>query len=73
MPNGGGAVPVPLIAVPAIFHDVNDWLKALGDISEFVEEIKNDLTSTLLRTGREQLSEIVGADAATITAEEWPI
>jgi dihydroorotate dehydrogenase len=37
-----------------------------------VESIKADLTSTLLRTGREQLSEIVGADAATITAEDWP-
>jgi dihydroorotate dehydrogenase len=37
-----------------------------------VEDIKNDLSSTLLRTGRESLSEIVGADAATITAEDWP-
>jgi dihydroorotate dehydrogenase len=38
-----------------------------------VESIKADLSSTLLRTGREQLSEIVGADAATITAEDWPV
>jgi dihydroorotate dehydrogenase len=38
-----------------------------------VESIKADLASTLLRTGREQLSEIVGADAATITAEDWPV
>jgi dihydroorotate dehydrogenase len=38
-----------------------------------VDDIKNDLSSTLLRTGREQLSEIVGADAATITAEDWPV
>ena len=38
-----------------------------------IESIKNDLASTLLRTGRETLSEIVGADAATITAEPWPI
>ena len=38
-----------------------------------IESIKNDLASTLLRTGRESLSEIVGADAATITAEPWPI
>ncbi|WP_022722064.1 quinone-dependent dihydroorotate dehydrogenase [Rhodopseudomonas sp. B29] len=38
-----------------------------------VDSIKADLASTLLRTGRESLSEIVGADAATITAEEWPI
>jgi dihydroorotate dehydrogenase len=38
-----------------------------------VEEIKHDLASTLLRTGRDSLSEIVGADAATITAEDWPV
>jgi dihydroorotate dehydrogenase len=38
-----------------------------------IESIKRDLASTLLRTGRETLSEIVGADAATITAEPWPI
>jgi dihydroorotate dehydrogenase len=38
-----------------------------------VEDIKRDLASTLLRTGRETLSEIVGADAATITAEDWPV
>ena len=43
--------------------------KGLG----LVESIKSDLASTLLRTGREQLSEIVGADAATITAEDWPV
>jgi dihydroorotate dehydrogenase len=43
--------------------------KGLG----LVEDIKRDLASTLLRTGRESLSEIVGADAATITAEDWPI
>jgi dihydroorotate dehydrogenase len=42
--------------------------KGLG----LVEDIKRDLASTLLRTGRDQLSEIVGADAATITAEDWP-
>jgi dihydroorotate dehydrogenase len=42
--------------------------KGLG----LVEDIKRDLASTLLRTGRESLSEIVGADAATITAEDWP-
>jgi dihydroorotate dehydrogenase len=38
-----------------------------------IDDIKHDLASTLLRTGREQLSEIVGADAATITAEDWPV
>ena len=41
--------------------------KGLG----LVEEIKADLASTLLRTGRDSLAEIVGADAATITAEDW--
>jgi dihydroorotate dehydrogenase len=42
--------------------------KGLG----LVDDIKADLVSTLRRTGRDQLSEIVGADAATITAEPWP-
>ena len=37
-----------------------------------IDDIKKDLSSTLLRTGRDSLSEIVGADAATITAEDWP-
>src|SRR4051812_45057714 len=35
--------------------------------------VKGDVSSTLLRTGRDSLSEIVGADAATITAEDWPV
>ena len=43
--------------------------KGLG----LVEDIKNDLAATLLRTDRESLSEIVGADAAAITAEDWPL
>ena len=43
--------------------------KGLG----LVDSIKRDLASTLLRTGRDSLSEIVGADAATITAEDWPV
>ncbi|CAM5483682.1 Dihydroorotate dehydrogenase (quinone) OS=Afipia felis OX=1035 GN=pyrD PE=3 SV=1 [Afipia felis] len=43
--------------------------KGLG----LVESIKADLLSTLRRTGRDSLSEIVGADAAMITAEEWPV
>jgi dihydroorotate dehydrogenase len=38
-----------------------------------VDDIKRDLSSTLLRTGRDSLSEIVGADAATLTAEDWPV
>jgi dihydroorotate dehydrogenase len=43
--------------------------KGLG----LVEDIKNDLAATLLRTDHESLSEIVGADAAAITAEDWPL
>src|SRR5437868_10442961 len=43
--------------------------KGLG----LIDGIKSDLASTLLRTGRDSLSEIVGADAATITAEDWPV
>ncbi len=38
-----------------------------------VDSIKADLLSTLRRTSRDSLSEIVGADAATITAEPWPV
>ncbi len=37
-----------------------------------VGDIKADLISTLRRTSRDSLSEIVGADAAAITAEDWP-
>jgi dihydroorotate dehydrogenase len=38
-----------------------------------IDDIKSDLAATLLRTGRDSLAEIVGADAATITAEDWPV
>jgi dihydroorotate dehydrogenase len=38
-----------------------------------VENIKSDLVATMLRTGRDSLSEIVGADAAAVTAEDWPV
>lgn len=38
-----------------------------------IDSIKSDLVATLLRTGHDSLSEIVGADAAAITAEDWPI
>jgi dihydroorotate dehydrogenase len=43
--------------------------KGLG----LIEDIKRDLVSTLERTRHKSLSEIVGADAAQITAEPWPI
>ena len=42
--------------------------KGLG----LIDDIKSYLTSTLLRTGRDSLSDVIGADAATITAEDWP-
>jgi dihydroorotate dehydrogenase len=38
-----------------------------------IDSIKSDLVATLLRTGHDSLSEIVGADAAAITAEDWPL
>ncbi|CAN5193285.1 quinone-dependent dihydroorotate dehydrogenase [soil metagenome] len=43
--------------------------KGLG----LVDSIKSDLVSTMMRTGRDSLSEIVGADAAMLTAEDWPV
>jgi dihydroorotate dehydrogenase len=43
--------------------------KGLG----LIDDIKRDLVSTLERTKHKSLSEIVGADAAQITAEPWPI
>lgn len=43
--------------------------KGLG----LVDEIKAGLLSTLHRTNHASLSEIVGADAAQITAEDWPV
>jgi len=42
--------------------------KGLG----LVADIKADLVSTLRRTQRQSLGEIVGSDAATLTAERWP-
>lgn len=42
--------------------------KGLG----LVDDIKADLVSVLKRTSRASLAEIVGADAAQITAEDWP-
>ncbi len=38
-----------------------------------VADIKADLLSALVRTGRSSLDELVGADAAAVTAEEWPV
>jgi dihydroorotate dehydrogenase len=67
--SGGGALTKIRAGASLIQLYSSLVYKGLG----LVEEIKNDLASTLLRTGRESLSEIVGADAASLTAEDWPV
>ena len=68
--DSGGAALTKIRAGASLIQLYSSLIyKGLG----LVEDIKNDLSSTLLRTGRESLSEIVGADAATITAEDWPV
>jgi dihydroorotate dehydrogenase len=68
--DSGGAALTKIRAGASLIQLYSSLIyKGLG----LVDDIKNDLTSTLLRTGRDQLSEIVGADAATITAEDWPV
>jgi dihydroorotate dehydrogenase len=68
--DSGGAALTKIRAGASLIQLYSSLIyKGLG----LVEDIKNDLASTLLRTGRDSLSEIVGADAATITAEDWPI
>jgi dihydroorotate dehydrogenase len=68
--DSGGAALTKIRAGASLIQLYSSLIyKGLG----LVEDIKNDLSSTLLRTGRDRLSEIVGADAATITAEDWPV
>jgi dihydroorotate dehydrogenase len=68
--DGGGAALTKIRAGASLIQLYSALIyKGLG----LVDDIKSDLASTLLRTGRDSLSEIVGADAATITAEDWPI
>jgi dihydroorotate dehydrogenase len=68
--DSGGAALTKIRAGASLIQLYSSLIyKGLG----LVDDIKNDLASTLLRTGRDQLSEIVGADAATITAEDWPV
>ena len=68
--DSGGAALTKIRAGASLIQLYSSLIyKGLG----LVEDIKNDLSSTLLRTGRDSLSEIVGADAATITAEDWPV
>jgi dihydroorotate dehydrogenase len=67
--DSGGAALTKIRAGASLIQLYSSLIyKGLG----LVDDIKNDLASTLLRTGRDALSEIVGADAATITAEDWP-
>ncbi len=68
--DSGGAALTKIRAGASLIQLYSSLIyKGLG----LVDDIKNDLVSTLLRTGRDSLSEIVGADAATITAEDWPV
>jgi dihydroorotate dehydrogenase len=68
--DSGGAALTKIRAGASLIQLYSSLIyKGLG----LVDNIKNDLSSTLLRTGRDSLSEIVGADAATITAEDWPV
>ena len=68
--DSGGAALTKIRAGASLIQLYSSLIyKGLG----LVDTIKNDLASTLLRTGRDSLSEIVGADAATITAEDWPV
>ena len=68
--DSGGAALTKIRAGASLIQLYSSLIyKGLG----LVDTIKNDLASTLLRTGRDALSEIVGADAAAITAEDWPV
>ncbi len=68
--DSGGAALTKIRAGASLIQLYSSLIyKGLG----LIDAIKSDLAATLLRTGREQLSEIVGADAAAITAEDWPV
>jgi dihydroorotate dehydrogenase len=68
--DSGGAALTKIRAGASLIQLYSSLIyKGLG----LVDDIKRDLASSLLRTGRDSLSEIVGADAATITAEDWPV
>jgi len=68
--DSGGAALTKIRAGASLIQLYSSLIyKGLG----LIDDIKRDLASTLLRTGRDSLDEIVGADAATITAEDWPV
>ena len=67
--DSGGAALMKIRAGASLIQLYSSLVyKGLG----LIDEIKTDLVSVLRRTGRESLSEIVGADAANITADDWP-
>ncbi len=68
--DSGGAALMKIRAGASLIQLYSSLVyKGLG----LVHQIKSDLLSVLRRTGRDSLSEIVGADAAQITAEDWPV
>jgi dihydroorotate dehydrogenase len=68
--DSGGAALTKIRAGASLIQLYSPMIyKGLG----LVEDIKKDLASTLVRTGREHLAEIVGVDAAALTAEDWPV
>ncbi|WP_315835797.1 quinone-dependent dihydroorotate dehydrogenase [Bradyrhizobium prioriisuperbiae] len=68
--DSGGAALMKIRAGASLIQLYSSLVyKGLG----LVDDIKTDLVSVLRRTGRESIDEIVGADAATITAEDWPV
>ena len=68
--DSGGAALTKIRAGASLLQIYSGLIyKGLG----LVDSIKADLVSTLLRTGRDSLSEIVGADAPTLTADDWPV
>ncbi len=68
--NSGGAALMKIRAGASLIQLYSSLVyKGLG----LIDDIKTDLVSVLRRTGRESINEIVGADAATITAEDWPV
>jgi len=68
--DSGGAALMKIRAGASLVQLYSSLIyKGLG----LLDEIKTDLVSVLRRTGRESIDEIVGADAANITADDWPV
>src|SRR3979490_3219481 len=68
--DSGGAALTKIRAGASLIQLYSSLIyKGLG----LVDDIKRDLPSSRLRPGAASLAEIVGADAAAITAEDWPV